>query len=253
MGHHAGWQWRIPLQHRVGNGLVYSSAHMSDDEARRLLDERIEGEVLIEPRLIRFTAGYRSQVWVKNCIAIGLSSGFVEPLESTSIHLIMIAVTRLLQVFPFRGVSSAVADRFNLQSSREMEGVRDFIILHYRLNQRDGEFWRDCREMEIPDSLAHRIALFAESAHAFQDAHDLFRIDSWVQVMLGQRLTPNGYHPAAQMMPDPQLDEALQSLSGNIQRAVAAMPIHEAWLRAFGAADPGDSISRDSSGGPMRS
>src|SRR5438067_2025348 len=122
IAHRAGWQWRIPLQHRVGNGLVYSSAHMSDDEARALLGERIEGEVLIEPRLIRFTAGCRRRVWVNNCIAIGLSSGFIEPLESTSIHLIMIAVTRLLQVFSLQGVSSAVAERFNTQASREIEG-----------------------------------------------------------------------------------------------------------------------------------
>jgi tryptophan 7-halogenase len=235
MAHRAGWQWRIPLQHRIGNGLVYSSAHMSDEEARNLLEQNIEGKVLIEPRLIRFKAGYRSQVWVKNCVAIGLSSGFVEPLESTSIHLIMIAITRLLQTFPFRGLSSAVAERFNIQSSREIEGIRDFIILHYRLSNRDGSFWRDCRAIEPPSSLAHRIALFAEAAHTFQDAHDLFRIDSWVQVMLGQGLTPRSYHPAAQMMPDSQLHEALENLGGNIRRAIAAMPAHETWLRSFGA------------------
>src|SRR5438045_4281112 len=122
IAHRAGWRWRIPLQHRMGNGLVYSSAHMSDEEARRLLDQSIEGEMLIEPRLIRFKAGRRRNVWVKNCIAIGLSSGFIEPLESTSIHLIMIAVTRLLQTFPFQEVSSAVAEHFNTQANREIEG-----------------------------------------------------------------------------------------------------------------------------------
>lgn len=236
MAHRAGWQWRIPLQHRVGNGLVYSSEHMSDEEARQLLDRRIEGEVLIDPRLIRFKAGYRSRVWVKNCIAIGLSSGFVEPLESTSIHLIMIAVTRLLQIFPFGGLSSSVVERFNAQSNREIEGIRDFIILHYRLNQREGDFWRGCREMEVPDSLAHRIALFADSAHAFQDAHDLFRVDSWVQVMLGQGLTPRSYHPLAQMMPNRQLNDGLESLRVNIERAVAALPKHESWLEGFSGA-----------------
>ena len=206
IAHRAGWRWRIPLQHRVGNGLVYSSAHMSDDEARALLDRSIVGETLIEPRLIRFKAGYRPKVWVKNCIAIGLSTGFVEPLESTSIHLIMIAVTRLLQVFPHQGVSSAVAERFNAQAAREIEGIRDFIVLHYHLNERDdSDFWRDCREITVPDSLAERIALFRDAAHAFQDSHDLFRIDSWVQVMLGQRLTPLSYHPAAQIIPEAQL------------------------------------------------
>src|SRR5205814_10356459 len=148
IAHRAGWRWRIPLQHRMGNGLVYSSAHMSDEEARRLLDETIEDERLIEPRLIRFKAGCRRKVWVKNCIAIGLSSGFIEPLESTSIHLIMIAVTRLLQVFSLCGMSSAVAERLNTQANREIEGIRDFIVLHYHATERDdADFWRDCRAM----------------------------------------------------------------------------------------------------------
>jgi tryptophan halogenase len=233
IAHPAGWRWKIPLQHRVGNGLVYSSAHMGDDEARRLLDDSISGEVLIEPRLIRFKAGYRRKVWVKNCIAMGLSSGFVEPLESTSIHLIMIAVTRLLQAFPFRGVSVAVAERFNLQSSREIEGIRDFIVLHYRLNERGEDYWRDFREIEQPDSLVQRVDLFRDAAHAFQDPHDLFRVDSWVQVMLGQRLTPRSHHPATRLMPEAQLKEALSSLRNNIARAVQAMPTHEAWLGRF--------------------
>jgi tryptophan halogenase len=238
IAHRAGWRWKIPLQHRVGNGLVYSSARMSDEEARRLLDDSISGEILIQPRLIRFKAGYRRKVWVKNCIAIGLSSGFVEPLESTSIHLIMIAVTRLLQAFPLGGVSSAVAERFNAQSSREIEGIRDFIVLHYHLTERnDSDFWRGCREMSIPDSVAERIALFRDAAHAYQDAHDLFRVDSWVQVMLGQRLSPRSHHPAAQLMPEAQLRDALASLTGNIARAVAAMPTHEAWLVGFAVPD----------------
>jgi tryptophan halogenase len=233
IAHRAGWRWRIPLQHRMGNGLVYSSAHMSDEDARRLLDDVIEGEKLIEPRLIHFKAGYRSKVWVKNCIGIGLSTGFVEPLESTSIHLIMIAITRLLQTFPFQGVSSAVAERFNVQAAREIEGIRDFIVLHYRLNERGEDFWRHCQEFEIPDSLAERIALFRDAAHAYQDAHDLFRVDSWVQVMLGQRLTPLSHHPAAELMPESQLRDALATLKGNIVRGVAAMPTHGAFLAGF--------------------
>jgi tryptophan halogenase len=237
IAHRAGWRWQIPLQHRVGNGLVYSSAHMNVEEARRLLEQEIEGEVLIEPRLIQFKAGCRRKTWVKNCVAMGLSSGFVEPLESTSIHLIMIAVTRLLQIFPFRGVSKAVAERFNLQANREIEGIRDFIVLHYHLNERgDCDLWRDCRNMDVPDSLRERLELFRDCAHAFQDAHDLFRVDSWVQVMLGQGLMPRSYHPAAQLMPQPQLSEALGSLRTNIAGAVAAMPTHETWL-ARSAAD----------------
>jgi tryptophan halogenase len=250
IAHRAGWRWQIPLQHRVGNGLVYSSAHMSDEDARQLLEREIEGAVLIEPRLIRFKAGYRRKVWVKNCVAIGLSSGFVEPLESTSIHLIMIAVTRLLQTFPFGGMSSAVAERFNLQSSREIEGIRDFIVLHYRLNERGEDFWRDFREIALPDSLAQRIALFQDAAHAFQDAHDLFRIDSWVQVMLGQRLMPRSHHPTAQLMPEAQLRDALGNLRTNIGRAAMAMPTHEAWLRGYAASgDLGSSTHGDAKSG----
>src|SRR5438270_280782 len=231
IAHRAGWRWRIPLQHRMGNGLVYSSAQIADDDARLLLDDCLEGERLTEPRLIRFKAGYRQRVWIKNCIGIGLSTGFVEPLESTSIHLIMIAVTRLLQVFPHDGVSNAVADRFNAQAAREIEGIRDFIILHYRLNEREEDFWHDHRQAKLPASLAQRIALFEEAAHALQDSHDLFRVDSWVQVMLGQRLTPRDYHAAARIIPEQQLTSALTTLGGNIAAGVKSMPTHEEWLK----------------------
>jgi len=237
MAHKAGWQWRIPLQHRVGNGLVYSSDHLDDDEAEAMLRANIDGDVLIEPRVIRFKANKRRKQWVKNCIALGLSSGFVEPLESTSIHLIMIAVTRLLQNFPFAGVTEAAAERFNEQSERELEGIRDFIVLHYHLTQRDdSDFWRHCRNMAIPDSLAERIALFLDSAHAFQDSHDLFRVDSWVQVMLGQGLEPKAFHPVTERIGEAQLRGSLDQLRGNIQRAVDGMPTQQAWLEANGRA-----------------
>jgi tryptophan halogenase len=149
----------------------------------------------------------------------------------------MIAVTRLLQVFPSQGVSAAVAERFNEQSSREIEGIRDFIVLHYRLNERDDDFWRGHREGSIPDSLAERIVLFHDAAHAYQDTHDLFRVDSWVQVMLGQRLMPRNHHPAAELMPEPKLKDALATLKGNIARAAERMPTHEQWLERFAVAD----------------
>jgi len=232
--HQAGWQWRIPLQHRVGNGLVYSSQHLGDDVARQILLERIDGEMLIEPRLIRFRAGRRRKAWVKNCVGLGLSTGFVEPLESTSIHLIQVAVLRLLQAFPFDGISEAMVDRFNDQSRRELEGIRDFIVLHYHLTERqDSTFWDYCRTMEIPDTLAQRMALFEEGAQAYQDADELFRIDSWVQVMLGQGLRPSGYHRVAQLMPAGLLREALASLKANIGSAVGKMPTHQEFLREF--------------------
>ena len=234
IAHQAGWRWQIPLQHRVGNGLVFASAFMGEDEARKILAEGLEGDPLFEPRLIRFKAGRRRKSWVNNCIALGLSSGFVEPLESTSIHLIMIAVTRLLQDFPFGGVTPALRDRFNHQADREIVGIRDFIILHYHATERDdSEFWRHCRDMAIPDSLAERIDLFREHAHAYQDSHDLFRIDSWVQVMLGQRQSPASYHHVARLMPEARLREALGSLQSKIAGAVDGLPDHSRFLKDF--------------------
>ena len=230
IAHEAGWQWQIPLQHRVGNGLVFCSEFLSDDEAHAMLRDRIEGPMITEPRLIRFRAGTRRKAWNKNCIAIGLSSGFVEPLESTSIHLIMIAVTRLMQLFPFGGVSEAIVNRYNDLSQRELEGIRDFIILHYHLNERDGDFWRQCRTMKIPDSLAQRIALFRDGALAYQAADELFRIDSWVQVMLGQGLVPSSRHAMARLMRPDQLRDALTRMAANIQAAVAKLPRHQAFL-----------------------
>ena len=235
IAHEAGWQWRIPLQHRMGNGLVYCSDHLSDDEAQARLYASVQGERLVEPPPIRFRTGRRLRAWEENCIALSLASGFVEPLESTSIHLIMIALTRLLQVFPADGISPAAVARFNEQSRREIEGVRDFVILHYHLNQRSEPFWRRCREMTLPDSLTERIALFAEGAHAYQDSHDLFRVASWVQVMLGQRLEPHRHHPLGRIMEAEQLKRALADLSAGVTRAVARLPFHQAFLDGRGA------------------
>jgi len=237
IAHDSGWQWRIPLQHRVGNGLVYCSEYLSDDEARARLLAQIEGEVLIEPRLIRYRTGRRRKVWDRNCIAFGLSSGFVEPLESTSIHLIMIGATRLAQLFPFSGCNEALAERYNALARKELEGIRDFIILHYKLTERDDSpFWRRCREMEIPESLASRIALFRDNALAWQDADDLFRVDSWVQVMLGQRLEPRAFHRMGELMQPEQLRKALNDLKSNIANAVARMPSHQSFLADYCAA-----------------
>ncbi|QIK77749.1 tryptophan 7-halogenase [Sphingomonas piscis] len=234
VAHRAGWRWQIPLQHRVGNGLVFSSAHMSEEEARALFATELEGTPLFEPRLIRFKAGRRRKSWVKNCIALGLSSGFVEPLESTSIHLIMIAVTRLLQMFPFGGVTPDVRDRFNHMADREIIGIRDFIILHYHATERDdSEFWRYVRTMDVPDTLKERMELFREHAHAYQDSHDLFRVDSWVQVLLGQRIEPQCWHQVARTMSDDQLKGALGALQSNIAKAVQAMPQHGTFLPRY--------------------
>jgi tryptophan 7-halogenase len=233
IAHEAGWRWRIPLQHRVGNGLVYSSEHLSDDEAHAKLLGAMDGEILIEPRLIRFVSGRRRKTWVKNCVALGLSSGFVEPLESTSIHLIQVGVTRLMQLFPFGGCTDSLIERYNQLADTELERIRDFIILHYNLNARPEPFWRGCRDMQIPDSLALRIAIFRDYAEVYQSSDDLFRVDSWLQVMLGQRLEPSGYHHMGRIMGKERLGRALDELKSNIARAIATMPQHQDFLERY--------------------
>jgi tryptophan halogenase len=234
IAHTAGWQWRIPLQHRVGNGLVYCSDYMSDDEAQRTLLEQLEGEVLTEPRVIRYRTGRRRKTWDKNCVALGLASGFLEPLESTSIHLIMIGVTRLMQLFPFGGINDAIIGRYNRQADDEIEKIRDFIILHYKLTQRtDSPFWDRCRTMEVPDSLDQRIALFRDNALAYQAPGELFQVDSWLQVMLGQGLEPRSRHHLGRLLTPAQLRQSLDDLGGNIASAVARMPSHQDFLKHY--------------------
>jgi tryptophan 7-halogenase len=231
IAHRAGWRWQIPLQHRVGNGLVYCSDFMSDEEARDFLLSELDGRPLTEPRKIGYVTGRRRKAWNKNCVALGLSSGFVEPLESTSIHLIMIGMTHLLQMFPFGDDVATLRDRFNEISRVELEKIRDFIILHYHQTERDDSpFWNRCRTMAIPDSLQARIDLFRENAHAYQAGDDLFRIDSWVQVLLGQRVTPKSFHHLAQLMPPEHLDRALADLKSGIAGALSGMPSHQAFL-----------------------
>jgi tryptophan 7-halogenase len=233
IAHDAGWRWQIPLQTRTGNGFVYSSEFLGNDEAERHLRDAVDGEMITAPRQIRFVTGKRRKVWNKNVIAIGLSSGFVEPLESTSIHLFKIAVTRLIQMFPFGGISEALVDRYNQIASREMESVRDFIIAHYHVTQRPEPLWQYCRNMAIPDSLAERLALFREQGHAYQGGDDLFRVDSWVQVLMGQGIMPQRHHRVAALMPAGRLEQALNDLRGGITRAVSAMPAHRTFVESY--------------------
>lgn len=236
MARSAGWQWRIPLQHRVGNGLVFSNRYMSDDEGVATLLANVEGEALIEPRVIKFATGRRLKAWNHNCIALGLSSGFIEPLESTSIHLFMIGVSRLMKLFPFDGIHPSTVDEFNLQTQLEVERIRDFIILHYHVNQRDEPMWRECREMAIPDTLRHRIELFRNSAQAYQMEGEIFRVDSWNQVLLGQGVTPAGYHPIARLMKDAELRQFLGGIRGEVARVVDSLPEHQDFIRSYCAA-----------------
>jgi tryptophan halogenase len=231
IAHEAGWRWRIPLQHRVGNGLVFANAFMSDEAAREQLLRDIEGPKLIEPRLIRFRTGRRRQVWNRNVVALGLASGFIEPLESTSIHLIITGVVRLIQLFPFAGATASFIDQYNEDSRREIERIRDFIILHYHANERtDGEFWRNCANLELPDSLLRRLQMFREQAHAWQGEGELFRVDSWTHVMLGQGIRPVNYHGLARSMSSADMARLLESLRGSVQSAVAPMPSHQEFV-----------------------
>jgi tryptophan 7-halogenase len=234
IAHDSGWQWKIPLQHRQGTGHVYSSKYISDDDARKTLMDNLDGAVRVELRLLKFNTGRRNKAWVKNCVAIGLSGGFVEPLESTSIHLIHSGVTRLLQLFPFSGFSEALAHRYNEQSRSEYEKIRDFIVLHYKATERDDTpYWRDCRDMEVPDTLAQRIALFREAGQVFQGSDEIFRVDSWLQVLLGQRIEPKGYHHFAHLLSDDRLRTSLETLKASIATGVAAMPSHKDFLDSY--------------------
>ncbi|MBA4164516.1 MAG: tryptophan halogenase [Erythrobacter sp.] len=227
----AGWQWRIPLQHRTGNGHVYSSGFMSDDEAARLLLDNLDTPALDDPRPIRFTTGRRSSFWSHNCVAIGLSSGFLEPLESTSIHLIQSNVSRLIELFPRAQIGDAERDEYNRRTIHEFEQVRDFLILHYNLNAReDGEFWRYCRNMALPDPIRDKIALFAASGRIGRDVDDLFRDASWAQVMLGQGILPADYNPMADQMSDEQLAQFMGDLRKLIEKAVAGLPTHDDYI-----------------------
>lgn len=234
IAHEAGWRWQIPLQHRVGNGLVYCSRYMSDDEAKSKLLRDAGGRVVKEPWTIRIRTGRRRKAWNKNCVALGLASGFVEPLESTSIHMIMMGAIRLMQLFPFNGIKQSFVDRYNDEARVEIEKIRDFIVLHYNTTQRDDSpFWRYCRNMEIPESLAHRIRLFRESAHAFQVEGELFRVDSWSHVMLGQGIVPEHYHHVVRTMNDKDLRKFLNDFRTSINEAVAALPDHEEFIRQY--------------------
>jgi tryptophan 7-halogenase len=234
IAHDSGWRWCIPLQHRVGNGLVFSSRHLGDDAAKEELLRAIEGAPITPPRVLKFQTGRRRQVWNKNCLALGLASGFIEPLESTSIHLMMVGVTRLLHLFPFAGVNQSLIDQYNEAARVEMEKTRDFVILHYHATQRDDTpFWRHCRDMQIPETLAQRIALFRENAYAFQADSELFRVDSWTQVMLGQRIMPKAYHHAARILPPQELLKFLADFRGSIAQVVGRMPTHQDFVNQY--------------------
>ncbi len=229
--HSAGWQWRIPLQHRVGNGHVFSSNFMSEDEARSILLNNLDGRPLAEPRLLKFVTGKRKKFWNKNCLAIGLSSGFMEPLESTSIHLIQSSIGRLMSFFPNKSFDQEDIDEFNRQADFEFEKIRDFLILHYHATERDdSDFWNYCRTMSIPEALTQKIEQFKKNGRIFRNSNEMFSDLSWLEVMYGQGIRPQGYHPLVDRMPVDEIEKRLESVRRVIEKSVDFMPTHAQFI-----------------------
>lgn len=227
----AGWQWRIPLQHRVGNGYVFSSKYLSEDEATSVLLGNLDGEPLAAPRTLRFTAGRRKLAWSRNVVSVGLSSGFLEPLESTSIHLVQKSIQHLLAFFPAAGFDAADRDKYNEVMRQEYEWVRDFIILHYKATERtDTPFWNYTRSMEVPEFLKHRMELFRTHGRLFREGNELFSKVSWLQVMHGQRIRAQSYHPLADLLTEKEIADYLDEVAGVIEACTRVMPTHARFI-----------------------
>lgn len=232
----AGWQWRIPLQHRTGNGHVYCSAAIGDDEAASVLLAGVEGRPLADPRQLRFTTGRRRRCWNRNVIAIGLSSGFLEPLESTSIHMIQSAISRLMQFLPRRHVTDAERADYNRQTDFEIERIRDFLILHYHANQRGEPFWRECQTMALPDTLQAKLDLFRARGTIVREHEELFTEVGWLQVLIGQGVIPSTWHPLADPIPPDELKEYMATMEALYAREVERMPRHADFIARHCAA-----------------
>jgi tryptophan halogenase len=227
----AGWQWRIPLQHRTGNGYVYSGEHISDDEAAATLLANLDGEALADPRFLRFTAGHRRKPWIGNVVAFGLASGFLEPLESTSIHMVQTAIARLLTLFPTAGFEAPEIAEYNRQTVREYEDIRDFLVLHYRATERsDSPFWNRCRTLTPPEGLQRKLDMFRSNGRIVREKDELFTETSWLAVMVGQGVEARGYHPIADMIGPEDILRRLDDVRAVNRRAVSIMPRHVDFL-----------------------
>ncbi len=233
----AGWQWRIPTQHRTGNGHIYSSQYMDDTEARDILLDGLDSVPMGDPRKIKFKTGCRESFWTKNCISIGLSAGFLEPLESTSLYLIQMGISRFISLFPTAEVSTVVRNEYNIQMQKEFDQVRDFIILHYVATERDDSpFWNYCRNMDIPDTLKRKMDLFQEAGRVFRYDDELFSKPSWVAVCVGQNILPKAVDPIVASLPAQQVNHSLHSMRTAMTNTAQKMPTHEEFLRHYGAA-----------------
>lgn len=236
--HSAGWQWRVPLQHRLGNGHVFSSKFMGEEEALDILLNNLDGKPTTEPRLLKFLTGHRKKFWNKNVVALGLSSGFMEPLESTSIHLIHTAITKLMLIFSLDGVQPEQEKIFNRLGLKEYSKIRDFLILHYNATTRDdSDFWNYCRTMDVPDSLTEKIDLFRLNGQFFREEDELFTVTSWAAVMLGQGIKPNTYSPLVDAMDQEKLGKEVQEMEKSIKYIVQHMPTHAEFLKKYCPAD----------------
>jgi tryptophan halogenase len=228
----AGWQWRIPLQNRQGNGHVYSSQFISDDEALDSLVKNIQGNLLTDPKLFSFTPGRRKKFWNKNCIALGLAAGFFEPLESTNIAMVETAIERIKLLFPNKSFDPCLSKEFNVITTKEYESVRDFVILHYKANQRDEPFWQHCRGLEIPEDLAHRMELFNSRGYLPRHRYEIFQPNSWLSVLNGYQVMPRSYDPQVDNFDINQIRQGLAQMRTGIEKTVIDSPDHKSFLQA---------------------
>ena len=227
----AGWQWRIPLQHRTGNGYVFCDTFLDENRASDLLMARLDGRPQGQPRMLRFVSGHRRQMWKNNVVAMGLASGFLEPLESTSIHLVQEAIMKLIKYFPNGPITHALRDNFNREMLAEYDNVKDFLIAHYKVTDReDTPFWAYCKHMDIPDSLKIRLDAFCQQNIPLVRDQELFKHASWFSVLVGQGMTPTSYHPIADQMPTNELVWRMDRVCEGTLRTVKLMPSHEAYV-----------------------